>query len=87
MKFRLPLLILSSALLVATVTSVAGEGKQGHGAGGVRSDHASEQGLEKGKAWAGSKEKDEKPTKEKKEKKEKKQKKEKKEKKDKEPKG
>lgn len=33
------------------------KGKKGHGAGGVRDDHASEMGMEKGKAWAGSKEK------------------------------
>jgi hypothetical protein len=76
MKFRLPLLIFSSAMLVATGTSAAGEGKQGHGAGGVRADHASEQGLEKGKAWAGSNEENEKQSKERKEKKEKKLKKE-----------
>ena len=87
MKFQLPVLILSSALLMTAGTSSADQEKKGHGAGGVRTQHASEQGLEKGKAWAGSEEKDEKPTKEKKEKKEKKQKKEKKEKKDKEPKG
>ena len=90
MKFQLPVLILSSALLMAVGTSSADQEKKGYGAGGVRAEHASEQGLEKGKAWAGSKEKDEKPTKEekeRKEKKEKKQKKDKKEKKDKEPKG
>ena len=85
MKFQLPVLILSSALLMTAGTSSADQDKKGHGAGGVRAEHASEQGLEKGKAWAGSK--DEKPTKEKKEKKEKKQKKDKKEKKNKEPKG
>lgn len=37
----------------------ADEDKKGHGAGGVRTEHASEQGLEKGKAWAGSREKGE----------------------------
>lgn len=31
--------------------------KKGHGAGGMRDEHASEMGLEKGKAWAGTKEK------------------------------
>lgn len=31
--------------------------KKGHGAGGVRDDHASETGIEKAKAWAGTKEK------------------------------
>jgi hypothetical protein len=87
MKFQLSVLILSSALLMTAGTSSADQDKKGYGAGGVRAEHASEQGLEKGKAWAGSKEKDEKPTKEKKEKKEKKQKKDKKEKKNKEPKG
>lgn len=80
MKFQLPVLILSSALLMTAGTSSADQEKKGYGAGGVRAEHASEQGIEKGKAWAGSK--DEKPTKEKKEKKEKKQKKEKKEKKE-----
>ena len=57
MIFRLPLLMLSSVLLLAVGTPTADERKQGHGAGGVRADHASEQGLEKGDAWAGSKEK------------------------------
>ena len=32
---------------------------KGKGAGGVRDDHAGEMGLEKGEAWAGSKEKKE----------------------------
>jgi len=70
MIFRLPLLMLSSVLLLAVGTPTADERKQGHGAGGVRADHASEQGLEKGDAWAGSKEQKEK--KEKKDKKDKK---------------
>lgn len=52
-------------------------------AGGVRSDHASDMGLEKGKAWAGDKEKKEKEKKEKKSKNEKEDKKGKKDKKDK----
>jgi len=60
MKFQLPVLILSSALLATVGTSSADQEKKGHGAGGVRAGHASEQGLEKGKAWAGSKEKKEK---------------------------
>ena len=48
---------------------------KGKGAGGVRDDHAGEMGLEKGEAWAGSKEKKEKEEKVKKEKKKKKEKK------------
>jgi len=72
MKFLQPLVIVSSALLLVAGAAAAGEDKKGHGAGGVRTDHASEQGLEKGEAWAGSKEKKEhkekKPKKEKKEK-------------------
>jgi len=72
MKFRLPFLILISALLAAAGSAIADEEKKGHGAGGVRADHASEQGLAKGKAWAGSKEKkDHKEKKQKKENKEK----------------
>lgn len=72
MKFRLPFLILISALLAAAGSAIADEEKKGHGAGGVRADHASEQGLDKGKAWAGSKEKkDHKEKKQKKENKEK----------------
>ena len=49
MKFQLPVLILSSALLMTAGTSSADQDKKGHGAGGVRAEHASEQGLEKGK--------------------------------------
>ena len=63
MKLQLPLLILSSALLATTGTSSADQKKKGHGAGGVRAEYASEQGLEKGKAWAGSKEKKDKEAK------------------------
>jgi hypothetical protein len=70
MKFRLSFPIVLSALLVAAGSAIADEEKKGHGAGGVRAEHASEQGLDKGKAWAGSKEK--KDHKEKKQKKEKK---------------
>lgn len=52
----LPLILL--ATLVSTPgLSFADDQKQGHGAGGVRADHASEKGLEKGKAWAGENEK------------------------------
>ena len=78
MRFYLPLLTLLSALMLATGVASAGDDRKGHGAGGARDDHASEQGRDKGKAWAGSKEKDEKEHKDKKEKKEKKQKKDKK---------
>jgi len=83
MKFHLPFLTLICALLFVAGTSAADEEKKGHGAGGVRADHASEQGLEKGKAWAGSKENKDKSAQDKEEKHEKKQKKEKKEKKEK----
>ena len=72
--------LLALAMSFATAAGADDEAKKGHGAGGVRADHASEKGLEKGKAWAGSREKEdkeEKPGKAKKEKKEKKQKKEK----------
>ena len=70
--------------IVAVSLSVSGFAKQedkGKGPGGVRSEHASEMGIEKGTAWAGSKEKDKAGKKEEKEKKDKKDKKEKKEKK------
>jgi hypothetical protein len=30
------------------------DSNKGHGAGGARGEHASEQGLESGKAWAGA---------------------------------
>ena len=43
--------------LTLPISAKQGEEKQGYGAGGVRDDHASEMGVEKGKAWAGSKEK------------------------------
>ena len=74
MKFYLPLIMLLSTLLLATGMASAGDDRKGHGAGGARDDHASEQGHDKGKAWAGSQEKNEKEHKDKKEKKEKKQK-------------
>lgn len=76
--------VLLLALLLAMPLLAAKEDKQGHGAGGMRDEHASEQGMEHGKSWAGEKEKkpedeeeegngeEEKPKKEKKEKKEKK---------------
>ena len=63
-----------SALLITSSAYTKDEDKKGYGAGGARGEHASEQGIEKGKAWSGSKEveKDkEKGTKSKKEKKEK----------------
>ena len=71
--------ILSLVLAKSFATGAAAddERKKGHGAGGVRAEHAREKGMEKGKAWAGTREKEdeeEKPKKEKKEKKEKKQK-------------
>jgi hypothetical protein len=50
-KFSLFLLMLLLSLPV-----IAKQDK-GKGTGGVRDDHASEMGLEKGEAWAGSKEK------------------------------
>jgi hypothetical protein len=81
MKFHLPFPTLICALLLVAGPSAADDEKKGHGAGGVRADHASEQGLEKGEAWAGSKDKKDKSAKDKEEKHEKKQKKEKKEKK------
>lgn len=54
----LPVVFLS-ALLAGPAVHAAKEDQKGHGAGGVRTEQASEQGLEKGKAWAGSKEKKE----------------------------
>ncbi|MCW8931090.1 MAG: hypothetical protein OQL19_12725 [Gammaproteobacteria bacterium] len=48
---------------------------KGKGAGGTRTEHASKMGLEKGNAWAGSKEKKEKGNSQEKVKKEKKEKK------------
>ena len=56
MNLKFHLLILLSVLLAAPNISFADADKKGHGAGGVRADHASDKGLEKGKAWAGSKE-------------------------------
>lgn len=61
-------------MMLLTLPVVAKQGN-GKGAGGARTEHASEMGMEKGKAWAGSKEKKEKEEKEKEEKKEKKSKK------------
>ena len=71
------ILALVLAISFATGAAADDERKKGHGAGGVRAEHASEKGMEKGKAWAGTREKEDeeqKPKKEKKEKKEKKQK-------------
>lgn len=91
MKFYLTLVMLVAALLLAVGAASAAEDRKGHGAGGTRTDHASEQGLDTGKAWAGSNEKEEKQPKDKKEKQDrkqnKKQKKEKKHNKGKKPKG
>ena len=77
--------ILAVVLAISFATGAAAddERKQGHGAGGVRADHASEKGMEKGKAWAGTREKEDEGEKPKKEKKERKEKKEKKQKRDK----
>ncbi len=69
--------ILLVVVLILSFPIVAKQDK-GKGAGGVRVDHASDMGVEKGKAWAGSKEKEAKEEKVKKEKKAKKEKKEKK---------
>jgi hypothetical protein len=78
MKTSPILLIILTTALSAPGLSFADDEKKGHGAGGVRADHASEKGLEKGKAWAGEKEKKEKKEPRDKGKKEKKEKKEKK---------
>ena len=59
MKTRL-LMVSMAATVLAGGALAANEDRQGHEAGGVRAEHASEQGLEKGKAWAGSREKTEK---------------------------
>ncbi|MES9937301.1 MAG: hypothetical protein ABW153_12715 [Sedimenticola sp.] len=74
--------LMALALVVFGIGSAtAAKGGKGHGAGGIAEEKASEMGLEKGKRYAGSKEKksreedEEKPKKEKKEKKEKKSKK------------
>lgn len=76
MKQRLRLVIFMGALIILAGPSSAEKEEKGYGAGGIRAEHASEQGLEKGKAWAGSKEKKDKDEdSEKKEKKEKKKKK------------
>ena len=56
MKTRSMAPALLAALLAATTVCAKDDKEKGHGAGGVRADHASEQGLEQGKAWAGSKE-------------------------------
>ena len=71
---RLLLVLMISFGLVGV--SMAAKGGKGQGAGGVRTDHVSETGMEKGKAWAGEKEKNEKDEKDEKEKKEKNEKKE-----------
>lgn len=44
-------------LALAMPVCAARDDNKGKGAGGLRGEHASEMGLEKGKAWAGSKEK------------------------------
>lgn len=49
-------LVVAAGFSVGTIA--ANDDKKGHGAGGVRAEHASETGIEKGKAWAGSREKD-----------------------------
>jgi hypothetical protein len=60
MKTSPILIVFLATLILAPGLSFADDQKKGHGAGGVRADHASEKGLEKGKAWAGEKEKKEK---------------------------
>ena len=77
------ILALMLAISFATGAAADDERNKGHGAGGVRADHASEKGMEKGKAWAGTREKEDEEEKPKKDKKEKKEKKEKKQKRDK----
>ena len=49
--------ILTIALLLALPVAAKQDEKKGYGAGGVREEHASDMGLEKGKAWSGNKEK------------------------------
>ena len=44
------------SLLLALPVLAAKDDNKGRGAGGVRDEHASEQGLEQGKAWSGSQE-------------------------------
>ncbi|MET0093007.1 MAG: hypothetical protein ABW120_05710 [Sedimenticola sp.] len=74
--------LMALALVVFGIGSAtAAKGDKGHGAGGVAEEQASEMGLEKGKRYAGSKEKKSKEEGEEKLKKEKKEKKAKKEKK------
>jgi hypothetical protein len=51
------LVVLLLVLLLALPVLAAKEDKKGHGAGGMRDEHASEQGLEQGQAWSGRKEK------------------------------
>lgn len=51
------LLIILMFLVVSPAIAKEDKEKKGHGAGGVRDDHASEMGIEKGNAWAGAKEK------------------------------
>ena len=60
MKTNLPVVTLFMVIMMSTPALAAKDDKKGYGAGGTRADHASEQGLEKGKAWAGTKEKAEK---------------------------
>jgi hypothetical protein len=70
---RLVVLLLTIGL--ASGVFAGNDQKKGHGAGGVRADHASETGMEKGKAWAGTREKEDKEPKSEKDKKDKKDKK------------
>ena len=52
------IIVLIIALVFALpISAKQGEEKKGHGAGDVRDENASEMGIEKAKAWAGSKEK------------------------------
>lgn len=68
------LVVLLLTIGLATGVSAGNDQKKGHGAGGVRADHASETGMEKGKAWAGTREKEDEEPKSEKGKKDKKQK-------------
>jgi len=55
------ILVLLIALLFVLPVAAKQDGKgKGHAAGGVRSEHVSEMGDEKGKAWAGTKESEDK---------------------------
>ncbi len=52
--------LLAATLGLSGAALAAKDDNKGHGAGGARAEHASEQGLDKGKAWAGTREREEK---------------------------